>query len=204
MIATIVQARQGSTRLPGKSLLDWGITQSLLGRVLERLDEAEIGYGCVATTIRPEDDELAEHAFQVCGWDVYRHPGDPNDVLGRFIGCIDAMPDPPDAIFRVCADRPFIVPELVQAMCRYWEDTPGMDYLAPPSVAWAFAGEIVSVESLCRAHTETSEHQYREHVTSWIREDPVFLTCYAEVDAFNTEIFPMTIDTDADYQKLCP
>lgn len=188
-VVAVVQARMGSSRLPGKTLMEWSNGGwLLLDQVLCSVDACGLPVW-IATTENVEDDQIA--SYRVEG--VYRGPSE--DVLARFVGCIDAMPTEPQAILRVCADRPFIVPELVRAMVRYWEATPGPDYLAPPQGCEAFAGEIVSVKALRKLNATPGVSAYeREHVTLGL---PL-------LDRVVSEVFPVSVDTADDYRKLRP
>lgn len=99
----IIQARMGSSRLPGKSLRELN-GKPLIDHVIER---ALFAFGkeetILATTNRIEDDELASHVSKHFGIEVYR--GDSDDVRSRFlqIGKMFGA----EAITRITADDPF-------------------------------------------------------------------------------------------------
>jgi len=76
----VLQARMGSTRLPGKSLRTIG-ERSILARCVERLLAGRAAPLLLATTMQPEDDALVEEASRF-GVPVVR--GSADDVLGRF------------------------------------------------------------------------------------------------------------------------
>ena len=108
----ILQARMGSSRLPGKVLATLG-GRSLLAQCIERLLAARVGELLVATTTRPEDEAVVAEAH-AAGVAVTRGPVD--DVLGRFVG---ALIDP---LFRMFdSDREPVAEEAVafeQAQAR--------------------------------------------------------------------------------------
>ncbi len=173
--------------------MEWGKRETLLDCVLRNLPEELETW--VAVPIG--DDELAEYVDQQWGYPIYM--GDPDDVLARFVGCVAVIEPRPEAILRVCADRPFIVPEFVKAMFRYWEFIPGLDYLAPPVAAIPFAGEIVDTIALSAANNVLPPNDpYREHVTLAIARNQI------DGWAFGVEEFPVTVDTPDDYLKLRP
>ena len=102
-VVALVQARLGSTRLPGKMLLpvhalplrDW---------VLHRVSRAKLLDAVVlATTTEPRDDALAEHVAAL-GFPVFRGPE--NDVLERFRQA--GLWAGASHVVRVCADNPLI------------------------------------------------------------------------------------------------
>ena len=107
----VVQARAGSTRLPGKVLLDVG-GRSMLDLMLRRLAPlADAGLPIVvATSALDRDDPVAE-AAAAAGAAVVR--GDEADVLGRFLLALDRFPA--DAVVRLTADCPLIDPAIVAA-----------------------------------------------------------------------------------------
>ena len=85
----IVQARMGSTRLPGKILLTLA-AQTVLGHVLTRCAAVPgIDGVCCATTDLAEDDAVAEEASRH-GASVHR--GSAEDVLARYAGAARAAP----------------------------------------------------------------------------------------------------------------
>lgn len=176
-VPVIVQARRSSSRLPGKVLMQWGDT-NLLGTILRELEGLDVW---VATSTDASDDAVAVEAMSD-GAKVYR--GELDDVLGRFLGCIDVM-GKPAAVFRVCADRPFVSRKLVDAMISYWQRTPGLTYLAPDDLSTS--GEIVSVAWLRWARKLGPD----EHVTS-------------RIDYELSSRFPTSVDLIQDYHTLAP
>ena len=123
-VVAIVQARLGSTRLPGKVLRDLA-GKPMLARVLERVRRAEsVDETIVATSDLPGDDALAEwltaggHAF-------FR--GSEQDVLARFAGA--AAQAGADAIVRITADCPLIDPGVIdEVVAAFNAGQPGLAY----------------------------------------------------------------------------
>ena len=110
-VATIIQARMGSTRLPGKVLLDLG-GRTVLARVIER---ALMIPGCdVVVCAVPEsadDNPVAEEAARA-GAVVTR--GSTTDVLDRYWRAAQAVEA--DAIMRITSDCPLIDPAVCGAL----------------------------------------------------------------------------------------
>ena len=100
-ITAIVQARMGSTRLPGKVMMEIE-GKPLLGYLLERLEMCEELDGVIVATTNP----LERHGQvpRLMGH-FYLYGGHENDVAGRFISVLDAHPEI-DSICRICADSP--------------------------------------------------------------------------------------------------
>jgi len=167
--AVVVQARMGSTRLPGKVLMDLA-GRTVLDHVLSRC-QAIPGVDAVicATTVKPDDDPVAAEAERL-GASVFR--GDEADVLGRYLGA--ARSAEADVVLRVTSDCPLIDPEVCRAVLdlRAREDA---DYAAnntPPSWPHGLDCEAFTVAALAKADAETDEPYDREHVTPWLRHTP--------------------------------
>ena len=108
--AVIVQARMGSSRLPGKSLADLG-GYAVIDWVVQRsLMAHRVDIVVVATSADADDDPLAAH-LESGGWHVVR--GDLNDVLDRYATALGELPH--DRLIRVTGDCPFVQPELIDA-----------------------------------------------------------------------------------------
>ncbi|MGE5373166.1 MAG: cytidylyltransferase domain-containing protein [Solirubrobacterales bacterium] len=100
-VALILQARMGSTRLPGKSMMDLG-GAPLLGRIMERVKRCQnVDEIVMATTQKPQDDVLAELAEQY-GIAVFR--GSENDLVDRYYQAAKSVGA--QVIVRLPADNP--------------------------------------------------------------------------------------------------
>src|SRR5574338_858206 len=115
--AAIIQARMGSSRLPGKVLLDIA-GQPMLARVIERARRAStIDEVVVATTIDTSDDPIVDFCHQR-GIAVYR--GSVYDVLDRFYGA--AKQAGAELIVRITADCPLIDPAVIDQVVAAFYD----------------------------------------------------------------------------------
>jgi spore coat polysaccharide biosynthesis protein SpsF len=169
----IVQARVGSTRLPGKVLADLG-GAPILVRMLERVGRARTLAGiAVATTDRPADDPVATLALAV-GAGCFR--GSETDVLGRYAGA--AARFDADPVVRLTADCPLIDPALIDRCVETFLATPGCDYA---SLGGEFPDgldtEVVAAAALRRAAAEARLPSEREHVTPWVWTRPETFRC---------------------------
>lgn len=110
----VLQARMGSTRLPGKSMLDLA-GAPLLGRILERVQRCrEVAPVVVATTQKAEDDVLAELGEQY-GAVVFR--GSETDLVDRYVQVARTLGV--DAVGRLPADNPVPAPEEIDRIVAY-------------------------------------------------------------------------------------
>lgn len=167
--AVIVQARLGSSRLPGKVLkpLAGG---TVLQEVLRRC-RAIPGAHLVVCAV-PEgknDDPVAEEA-QRCGAIVTR--GSEADVLDRYLKA--AREVAADVVMRVTSDCPLIDPEVCGAVLRL-RAAESADYACnnlPPSFPHGLDCEAFTRHALELAWREGMASEDREHVTPWLRRAP--------------------------------
>jgi len=168
-VATIIQARMGSTRLPGKVLADLG-GRSVLARVVER---ALAIPGCdvvvCAVPDSPQDDPVAEEAHRA-GAVVTR--GSTDDVLDRYWRAAQSVKA--EAVMRITSDCPLIDPAVCGALIAQWVAS-GADYGSinmPPTWPHGLECELFSSSWLERAALEAVKPSDREHVSPFIREHP--------------------------------
>jgi spore coat polysaccharide biosynthesis protein SpsF len=167
--ACIVQARMGSTRLPGKIMRRLA-GETVLSQVLRRC-RAISGVDCVvcATVAQPSDDSVADEAERA-GAIVFR--GAERDVLGRYRDAARAVGA--DRILRVTSDCPLIDPAVcgrVLALCGKG----GAEFATnnmPPSWPHGLDCEAFAMDLLARAAAAAHVPDHREHVSGWMRETP--------------------------------
>ena len=167
----IIQARMGSSRLPGKVLVD--ITgKSMLQRVIERVAAApSVDAIVVATTNTREDDILAEYMKNEVNCDVFRGPV--NDVLARFYEC--AKLHRAELVVRVTADDPLKDSQIIEKAISIMRRNPNLDYCSntiEPSYPEGLDIEVMRFSALERAHVEAKLLSEREHVTPYIWKQP--------------------------------
>lgn len=201
----IVQARTGSTRLPGKVLQPWGGT-TLLQHILHRLQLGPLDLPIwVATTTLSEDDSIAALSAQE-GLPCVRGPVD--DVLTRFVRCLEAMCPEPELVVRVCADRPFVCTRLLAEMLAFYDDAGRPDCLCnnrPRSFPNGLDLEIVRADALRAALAAEPSALEREHVTLYIYEHPERFTIANYPCPFGNFAWArLVIDTALDYETLLP
>lgn len=170
MVLAVLQARMSSTRLPGKVLAPVAGAPMIL-RQIERLRRArKLERIVVATSVRADDDPLVE---ALTAADVPVHRGDLDDVLGRFIGALDAFPA--NALVRLTADCPLADPEVIDATIARFEAA-GADYASnvaePRTFPKGLDVEVMTAAALRRAAAETADPYDREHVTPYLYRNP--------------------------------
>ena len=171
-IIAIIQARMGSSRLPGKVLRDIG-GKPMLYRVVVRARRAQtIGQVVVATTWDVDDDPVAVYC-RAQGFPLYR--GDPLDVLDRYYRAAQLFDA--QTIVRLTGDCPLIDPrEIDRTVQAFWEA--GVDFAAnrlpPPWERTTPIGmdtEVVTFSVLEQAWQEADQKHQREHVMPYFYEE---------------------------------
>ena len=201
-IVAIVQARMGSTRLPGKVLRDLA-GKPMLARVLERVRRAgSVDETIVATSDLPGDDPLAD--WLAAG----RHAcfrGSEQDVLARFAGA--AAQTGADAIVRITADCPLIDPGVMDdVVAAFRAGQPGLDYASNVLPRRTFPRgldtEIFTRTALETCAREAADASSREHVTPFIYRHPERFRLHGiEADADYSD-HRWTVDTPEDFELI--
>lgn len=200
----IIQARMGSTRLPGKVMLRV-CGHSVLAHVIGRVQAAAgIDRVVVATSIEPEDDAVVGEAVRY-GAQVFR--GSAEDVLARFCGA--AQMAGADAVARITADCPLFDPVLLAAMVRRFRERAAggqpLDYLSNGLIRTYPRGldaEIFTLEALTRCAVEATRPYEREHVTPYIYEHPEKFAIEAYTGTPDLSAHRWTLDTPEDWKLI--
>lgn len=194
----VVQARMGSTRLPGKVLADLGGT-TVLGLMLDRLARLEVGGVVLATTEHDRDQPLIELA-EARGVAVIRGPE--TDVLARFGHVLDHFPA--DHVVRLTADCPLVDTDIVAEAVALHQRA-GVDYTSNTLERTFPDGldvEVVTASALREAVAEATLTVEREHVTPFIytRASRYRLASLSTAADLGRERW--TIDTPPDLARL--
>ena len=172
----IVQARMGSTRLPGKVLADVG-GRSMLARVVRRTRRSRrLDQVVVATSNGAGDDSIAAECAGL-GVDVFR--GSEDDVLDRYHRAAAAAAA--EVVMRVTADCPLIDPAVIDAAIAAFSAA-GVDYASTTADRHLPRGldvEVFTSEALDRAWHEAHQPYERAHVTPYLYEHPDRFTLLA-------------------------
>jgi spore coat polysaccharide biosynthesis protein SpsF len=167
----IVQARMGSTRLPGKVLRDFAGKTALAHCMARTRASAAIDDVVVATTQQPDDDAIVA-ACRAAGWRWFR--GAEHDVLDRYYrAAVDAGGH--DAIVRITADCPLTDPAVITALCERLRaaraDYASTSYPAP-TFPLGISVEAMTRDALVTAWREDRDPAWREHVTPFLYRHP--------------------------------
>jgi spore coat polysaccharide biosynthesis protein SpsF (cytidylyltransferase family) len=190
-VVAIIQARMGSTRLPGKVLLPLG-GKPMIVQMVERVKRsALVDEVCVAV---PFDDR---NAFP--DMDVTYFAGSEDDVLDRYYNAAQSLGA--DHIVRLTADCPLIDPNVIDNVIDdylFYE----ADYTSnvdPPEHPDGMDVEVFSFSMLEDAWTNATSQEDREHVTTWIQRNT---HTFADNSNVKHSDIRLTVDYIEDYQAV--
>lgn len=196
-VVAIIQARMGSTRLPGKVLEQIG-GQTMLACVVRRAGRASlITELIVATTEAAADQAIADECRRLgvpvfCGAEL--------DVLDRYYRAASASQA--DIVVRITSDCPFIDPQLVDQVVAEFQRHNGPDYvsntLPPRTFPRGLDVEAMSFAALERAWLEDGSPEWREHVTPYIYRNPEKFRLCAVTGETDYSDLRLTVDTKED------
>ncbi len=196
-VAGIIQARTGSTRLPGKVLKELA-GRPMLVWILDRVRlSTRLQQVLVATTRRPEDDALAT----LCSAEsVGLYRGSADDVLSRYQAA--AAMAGAEIVVRITGDSPFVDPRVIDlAIAEYFDRARGEqapDCLKTRGFPLGINVEVFTAEALGRAARLAKTRREREHVTLGMYERPdVFSVSTLDAEADRSEM-RWTVDTPED------
>lgn len=168
-VVCLVQARVGSTRLPGKILKEI-CGKTILHHEIDRLKKCkEIDEIVIATTDKEDDDKIVNEAKKLS---VKYFRGSENDVLSRFYYA--AKENNADIIVRVTSDCPCIDFEILDKMLIYFKEKykeKQVDYLSNTikrTYPRGYDIEIFTFSALEKSYINAEKEYEREHVTPYI------------------------------------
>lgn len=202
MVVGVVQARMGSSRLPGKPLLPLG-GETALGFLVNRLKDAtRLDQLVVATSTKPRDDAITLEAARA-GVECIR--GSEENVLGRM--ALAGRTCRADIVVRITGDDALMDPQVVDFMVQRFESG---------SYAWAtglttrsfpngFVLSVISQEALERADAMSVDEVAREHAVLALLNRPDLFTRLDVVAPAQWTGYDIgvTLDTRAQYELMC-
>ena len=200
MLGCIIQARMGSTRLPGKvmKLLD-GNNPSISSTISQLKQCTEIDKIIVATTTNQEDNVIADYVENL-GIDLFR--GSADDVLGRYYEC--ARKYSLSGILRVTADCPLIDPTIVDTGLKIFKNG-NYDYVTNTLNRTFPDGnetEIFSFKSLEYAYNDANLPSEREHVTPYIHKNDALFKIGKVRNNTDYSQIRLTVDRELDLELV--
>ncbi|KGO97186.1 hypothetical protein Q767_00855 [Flavobacterium enshiense DK69] len=209
-MAFFIQARLGSTRLPGKVLLPFYENNSILDLLVQNIKSNFSNISLVLCTSINNSDDLIAGFCKKKGIDCFR--GSENNVLGRFLEASDFYNV--STIVRVCADNPFLDILFLKELLDFYFDNPNADYwsfkndegIPVIKTHYGFFAEIVSKKALQAVLEETDDNLYLEHVTNFIYSQSGFEVKLKSLPHYlkNRTDLRFTIDDIDDFENLKP
>lgn len=187
----ILQARMGSTRLPGKVLKELS-GQPVLYHIIKRVEQVPgIDKIIVATTEEDIDNSIEDYVNSI-GISCFR--GSSNDVLDRFYQA--ATSSCADVIIRLTGDNPLVDPRVLEQLLDYFMRC-DYEYAATSGYPIGLGMEIFTYRALANAYKNASLPYEKEHVTPYMyREGQMVGRLVAPVDQSSLRF---TMDTQEDY-----
>lgn len=163
MVLAIVQARVGSTRLPGKVLADV-CGKPLLWYVVHRTQRAKhVDQVVVAIPDTVEDLAIAQRC---AAWNIPCVAGAEHDVLNRFITIAERWQPQPNVIVRITADCPLIDPDVIdETIAQLRNGHQWASNIVPRTWPDGLDVEVFTRQTLLRLDITTMNDADREHVT---------------------------------------
>lgn len=161
----VIQARQGSKRLPGKTF-KMIAGKPMLGWLVDRIKPSKyLDDIVIATSAKKIDDEIVEYCKKE-GLNYFR--GSENDVLGRVFGA--AKKFKADAILRIGPDCPFLDWRIVDEFCkRFLVKKPDYvcSFVVDITFPWGIDLDMFSIKFLEKLNRIVKDPYDREHVSPY-------------------------------------
>jgi len=197
MIGCIIQARLGSSRLPGKvmqkiddhnTVLDYVIKQVRAAKKIEKI--------LVATTDLAQDDVICDH---LSAKNIECCRGSSEDVLDRYYQCAEKFSV--DTIVRITADNPLVDPNIIDLVidkyvahnCDLSTNTLHRTFPYGTEV------EVFSFTVLEQAWRQAKKPSEREHVTPYFYNNPTKFKIHHVQNQKNLSTFRWTVDQIEDF-----
>lgn len=203
----IIQARMGSSRMPGK-VLRLLAGRPMLAHIVERVAQANgVGKVVVATSDQPADKQIIEFC-EASG--IACFAGNELDVLDRFYQA--ALAFGADPVVRITADCPLADPLVIADLLALFESG-NYDHVGVATGAGAlFANggrfpdgldaECMRFAALERAWKEARVATDREHVTPYIWRQPAEFKLAQLKSKEDYSTLRLTVDNEQDFDVI--
>lgn len=195
----VIQARMGSSRLPGKVMKDI-FGRPMLGRILDRLKRVKNADMIIVATTERELDNVIEAFVLAEGISCYR--GNERDVLDRYYRT--ALQFKLLNIIRTTADNPLVDVEEITRLIKLHKET-SADYThAFGHLPIGVGAECFTFNALKRSWKEGTKENHRDHVNEYIQENPHLFHIEQLTVPEGKQAYPLslTVDTQDDFNKM--
>ena len=196
-VVAIIQARMGSTRLPGKVLEDLA-GEPMLARVTSHTCRAKTLDATVVATTTQLAEDIIVHLCEGRGWPYFR--GSEEDALDRYYRA--ALAFNAAVIVRITSDCPLIEPEIVDRVVNeFLSHYPEVEYVSnnlQRTFPLGLDVEVMSFDALEKAWQEDCNPVLREHVTPYLRRHPEKFRTLNVANDIDYSYMRWTVDTIED------
>jgi spore coat polysaccharide biosynthesis protein SpsF len=202
-VTAIIQARMGSTRLPGKTLMDLA-GRPVVMHLVDRARAAQLIDRVIVATSTAATDDILEQALRAAGVLFFR--GSQDDVLNRYAEATRALVPEDEwssgAVVRLTADDPLKDPRVIDAAIAAFLQQPGRwDYVCNNQPPWLPEGqdtEVVAIPALLAADDASDDAYEREHATPYLYRHPERFRCHSLHGSPDLSGCRWTLDTAED------
>jgi len=200
-VVAIVQARMGSTRLPGK-VLKKILGKPLVEYLIERINSSQmINDLVIATTTNRCDDAIVDYCRT---HHIKYYRGSEEDVLSRYMEAAESYKA--EVIVRICSDSPLVDPLLIDELVReFLLKYPSCDYLSNTIKQTYPLGmniEVFSFESLQKTYKNAKSQYEKEHVTPYIYYNPHQFKICEKHYQHDLSMLRLTVDVAEDFELV--
>ena len=210
MYIIIIQARMGSTRLPGK-ILKKLLDKEILLWSYDRCKLSKANEIIIATSIQKNNDIL-ENIFINNNIKYYR--GSENDLLDRYYQIAKQYENNGNLnIIRITSDCPFVDTNMINSMIDFFENNK-YDYIinhSPNAIIPEGSGiEIVNYKTLKYLWENENDEKFREHCTGLLHLSQIYNNIFKigyydylpkNIDKEKYKFIKISIDTIDDFNK---
>ena len=199
MIGCIIQARMGSSRLPGKIMKKINGDTPMLKFQLDQLEFSKNIDQIIIATTTLEPDNLIVDFCKKNNLECFR--GESKDVLDRYYKCAKKFNFP--IIVRITSDNPLIDPTIVDHVISRFIDS-DYDYMSTEvkKSPLGFAVEVFTFKSIKKAWEEAKLPSEHEHVTPYFYNNPDKFKIESVSQEKDLSHIRCTVDTEYDFKLI--
>lgn len=200
-VVAIIQARMGSTRLPGK-VMKLLMNNPVLWHIVQIINNVSIINDIIIATTTLSEDDIIESFGHYYGIHVIR--GSVYDVLDRFR--IAVIKTKAEIIIRITGDNPCMSVDVIESVLEKHINLKN-DYTSNNLIRTFPRGldiEVINKDILEQIWKTTSDQNDREHVTLYLRKNIKNYKTYnlKAKGQLNRPDLRLSLDTTEDFQLI--
>lgn len=198
-ISVMIQARTGSSRLPGKVLSEIE-NKPMIWHVINRVKKIKSVQQIALITTKEKSDKVLLDIAENEG--IIGFTGDTKDVLNRYYQCAQKISA--DPIIRITSDCPVIDPYLIEEMLQFFlkNDFDYVSNIHPATYPDGLDAEIFSFQTLEKTALSAKLNSEREHVTPYIEKHPELFKIYNFENNTDLSQIRLTVDQKEDLKLI--